>query len=77
MAATIRWLLVILPSLIGTLKSTLKKLKRKIFSLSIAKTGQFKIYRIRTRFPAKSKFSMLSLLRAIVIKWNERLIVGL
>jgi hypothetical protein len=35
MAATIRWLLVILPSLIGTLKSTLKKFykKEKVFKI--------------------------------------------
>lgn len=42
-----------------------------------ASTGKMKTYRIKMRFPAKSNFSMLSLLRAIVINWNERLIVEL
>jgi hypothetical protein len=38
-------------------------------------TGKIKTHRIKTRLSAKSNFSMLNLLRAIVNLWNERLIM--
>lgn len=79
-AATIRWLLVILPSLMGTLKSTLEGLREICVGKSIIKTkkivensskirkfpGRSNSYRIKTRFPDKSNFSMLNLFKAMV-----------
>ena len=47
---------------------------KKINRLKI--NGKLFSYRIRTRFPAKSKFSMLNLLRAIVSCGMNRLITA-
>lgn len=50
----------------GTLKSTLNRKRWKIDNIENEFPGRSISYRINTRFPAKSKLSMLNLFKAIV-----------